>query len=180
MWEQIMRAQPLPAREVLVLLWREPTILSIQILVQGLALFLNREPSFFPWSTLVNPNLKGTVVLIQPTVISCIINFVFASHELPGHGAQERRTVLHFSSIIGMDSGTCECKMSFCRDNWAKHDIYSSMGRSCRSTTSGRCFTIGKASSTVSVGGPPLKKSLPLSRVVVQTLGALAAGRRNF
>ena len=73
MWEHIMRAQPLPAREVLVLLWREPTILSIQILVQVLALFLNREPSFFLWSNLVNPNLKGTVVLIQPTVISCII-----------------------------------------------------------------------------------------------------------
>ena len=79
MWEHIMRAQLLPAREVLVLPWREPTILSIFILVQGLGLFLNREPSFFLWSTLVNPNLKGTVVLIQPTVISCIINFVFPS-----------------------------------------------------------------------------------------------------
>ena len=31
------------------------------------------------WSTLVNPNLKSTVVLIQLTVISCIINFVFPS-----------------------------------------------------------------------------------------------------
>ena len=51
----------LPAREVLVLHWWEPTILSIQIHVQGLALFLNREPSFFLWSTLVNPNLMGTV-----------------------------------------------------------------------------------------------------------------------
>ena len=30
-----------------------------------------------PLSTLVNPNLKGTVVLIQLTVISCIINSVF-------------------------------------------------------------------------------------------------------
>ena len=38
MWEHILRAQLLPAREVLVLPWREPTILSIQILVQGLAL----------------------------------------------------------------------------------------------------------------------------------------------
>ena len=55
--------------------------------VQGLALFLNREPSFFLWSTLVNPNLMGTVVLIQPTVISCIINFVFPSFS----GIQARR-----------------------------------------------------------------------------------------
>ena len=65
MWEHIMRDQLQPAREVLVLLWREPTILSIQILVQGLALFLNREPSFFLWSTLVNPNLLGTVILVS-------------------------------------------------------------------------------------------------------------------
>ena len=84
MWEHIMRAQLLLAREVLVLPWREPTILSIQILVQGLAPFLNREPQFFLWSTLVNPNLKGTVVLIQPTVISCIINCVFPSFNAPG------------------------------------------------------------------------------------------------
>ena len=79
MREHILWAQLLPAREVLVLHWREPTILPIQILVQGLALFLNHMPSFFLWSTLVNPNLKGTVVLIQLTVISCIINFVFPS-----------------------------------------------------------------------------------------------------
>ena len=65
MWEHIMRDQRPPAREVPVLPWRESTILSIQILVQGLALFLHREPSFFLWSTLVNPNLKGTVVWIQ-------------------------------------------------------------------------------------------------------------------
>ena len=78
-WEHIMRAQPLPAREVLVLPWRGPTILSIQILVQGMTLSLNGGSSFFLWSTLVNPNLKGTVVLMQPTVISCIINFVFPS-----------------------------------------------------------------------------------------------------
>ena len=61
MWEHILCAQLLPARDVLVPPWREPTILSIQILVQGLALFLNREPSFFLWFTLVNPNLMGTV-----------------------------------------------------------------------------------------------------------------------
>ena len=46
---------------------------------QGLALFLNHEPWFFLWSTLVNLNLMGTVLLIQPTVISCIINIVFLS-----------------------------------------------------------------------------------------------------
>ena len=79
MWEHVMHDQLLLAREVLVLLWREPTILPMQILVQGLALFLNRVPSFFLWSTLVNPNLKGTVVLIQLTVISCIINTVSLS-----------------------------------------------------------------------------------------------------
>ena len=77
MWEHILCAQLLPTREVLVPPWREPTILSIQIPVQELALFRNRVPSFFLWSTLVNPNLMGTVILIQPTVISCIINSVF-------------------------------------------------------------------------------------------------------
>ena len=59
MRENIMHDQLLLAREVLVLLWREPTILPIQILVQGLALFLNREPSFFLWSTLVNAKPEG-------------------------------------------------------------------------------------------------------------------------
>ena len=38
-----------------------------------------------------------------------------------------------FSGIIGMDPGTCECKMSFGRDNWTKHDTYSSKGSSCDS-----------------------------------------------
>ena len=28
---------------------------------------------------------------------------------------------LHLGSSVGMDPGTCECKMSFGRDNWAKH-----------------------------------------------------------
>ena len=59
MWEHIMHDQLLLVREVLVLLWREPTILLIQVLVQGLVLFLNRVPSFFFWSTLVNPNHEG-------------------------------------------------------------------------------------------------------------------------
>ena len=72
MRDHIMHVQPLP-----VPLWWERTILLLQILVQGLFLFLNRVPSFFLWSTLVNPNLKGTVVLTQLTAISCIIDSVF-------------------------------------------------------------------------------------------------------
>ena len=87
MWEHIMHVQPLQAREVPVPLWWERTILLLQILVQGLVLFLNREPLFFLWSSLVNPNLKGTVVLIQPTVISCIINSAFPFF----NGIQARR-----------------------------------------------------------------------------------------
>ena len=86
-WEHIMHDQLLLAREVPVLLWREPTILLMQILVQGLALFLNRVPLFFLWSTLVNPNLKGTVVLTQLTAISCIINSIFPL----SNGIQARR-----------------------------------------------------------------------------------------
>ena len=61
-------------REVPVLLWWEGTILLLQILVQGLFLFLNRVLSFFLWSILVNPNLNGTLALIQLTLISCIVN----------------------------------------------------------------------------------------------------------
>ena len=87
MWEHIMCVQPLQAREVPVLLWWERTILLLQILVQGLFLFLNRVPSFFLWFTLVNPNLKGTLVLIQLTAISCIINSVFPFY----NGTQARR-----------------------------------------------------------------------------------------
>ena len=89
MSEHIMHVQLLLVRGVLVLLWQEPTILLIQILVQGLVLFLNRVPSFFHWSTLVNPNLKGTVVLIQLTVISCIIIPSFPSSMESRPGAQK-------------------------------------------------------------------------------------------
>ena len=59
----------------------------MQFLVQELVLFLNREPLFFLLSNLVNPNLMGLVTLIQPTAISCIINFVFPSF----NGIQDRR-----------------------------------------------------------------------------------------
>ena len=79
MWEHTLCAQPLPAREVLVLPWWERSILPTQILVQGLALFLNRVPSFFLWSTLVSPNLLGTVILVMTTVTLCTINFAFPS-----------------------------------------------------------------------------------------------------
>ena len=58
-----------------------------QKLVQGLFLSLNRVLTFFLWSTLVNPNLKGTVILTQPTVISCIINSAFPFY----NGTQARR-----------------------------------------------------------------------------------------
>ena len=53
MWERVLHDQLLQAREVPVPPWWVRTILLLQILVQGLALFLNCEPSFFFWSTLV-------------------------------------------------------------------------------------------------------------------------------
>ena len=65
MWDHTILVQPLQAREVPVLPWWERTILLIQMHVLGLFLFLNRVLSFFLWSTLVNQNLKGTLVLIQ-------------------------------------------------------------------------------------------------------------------
>ena len=48
MWEHILCAQLLPAREVLVLPWWQPTILSIQIHVQGLALLPKPRGLVFP------------------------------------------------------------------------------------------------------------------------------------
>ena len=48
---------------------------------------LNHVLTFFSWSTLVNPNLKGILVSIQLTVISCIINIVFPFY----NGTQARR-----------------------------------------------------------------------------------------
>ena len=87
MWDHIIYVQPLQAREVPVPPWWERTILLIQMHVQGLFLFLNRVLSFFLWSTLVNPNLKGTLVLIQLTAISCIINSAFPFY----NGTQARR-----------------------------------------------------------------------------------------
>ena len=59
--------------------WREPTILFLRIIVQEQVLSLNHEALFFLRSNLVNPNVKGTVMLIQLTAISCIINFVSPS-----------------------------------------------------------------------------------------------------
>ena len=83
-----------------------------------------------------------------------------AYHLQPGHGAQEKRGLdhgRHFRGVVGVDSGTCECQKSFCRDNWAKHDINPSIGRSCDSTPSGKCFSISQASAPVSVNGPSLE-----------------------
>ena len=87
MWDHSIYVQPLQAREVPVPPWWERTILLIQMLVQGLFLFLNRVLSFFLWSTLVNPNLKGTLVLILLTAISCITNSAFPSSMEPRPGA---------------------------------------------------------------------------------------------
>ena len=87
MWEHVMHDQLLLVSEVLVLLWREPTILLKQILVQGLGLFLNHGHWFFPWSNLGNPSLTGLVTLTQSTAISCIINSVFPFF----NGTQARR-----------------------------------------------------------------------------------------
>ena len=88
MWEHILCGQLLPTREVQVSCWREPTILSVQILEQGLDLFPNREPSFFLWSNFGNPNLTGLVTLVQATAISCITNTV----SLFFSGIQARRS----------------------------------------------------------------------------------------
>ena len=74
-----------------------------------------------------------------------------AHHGQLGHGPKKRErfyTGRHFSGIVGKDSGTCKCKMSFCRDNWAKHDTNSSTVRSCDSTPSGKCFSINQGEYT--------------------------------
>ena len=47
--------------------------------------------------------------------------------------------------------------MSLGGDDRTKHDIHSSMERSCNSTPSSKCFTISKASTPVSVDGATLK-----------------------
>ena len=48
----------------------------MQILEQGLVLFLNHEPWFFLWSKLAKPNLTGLDALTQLTATSCNINTV--------------------------------------------------------------------------------------------------------
>ena len=75
-WDHILCAQLLLTREMQVPPLWEAKILLVQILVQELVLFLNREPLFSQWSDLVNPNLTGSVSLTQLTAISCIINTV--------------------------------------------------------------------------------------------------------
>ena len=99
-WDHILCAQLLPTREVQVPPLREPTNLSVQILVQGLVVLLNREPLFFLWSYLVNPKMTGSVTLTQLTVVSCIINTVSLS--------------LFFSGIQGRPAGTTNIIAAAC------------------------------------------------------------------
>ena len=59
-WDHILCAQLLPTREVQVPPLRKPRILLVQILVQELVLFLNREPLFFfLWSKFGQPKPDG-------------------------------------------------------------------------------------------------------------------------
>ena len=54
-------------------------------------------------------------------------------------------------------SGSCVREMCFGRDNRTKHDKNLSLVRSCECTPSVKCFTVSKASTSVSVDGPPLE-----------------------
>ena len=38
----------------------------------------------------------------------------------------------HFGGVVGVDSGTSQCQMSFCRDDWAQHDFHPTMGEIVR------------------------------------------------
>ena len=62
-----------------------------------------------------------------------------------------------FSGVIGMDFGSCVREMCFGRDNRTKHDKNPSLVRSCERIPSGNCFTVSKASTSVSVDGPSLE-----------------------
>ena len=62
-----------------------------------------------------------------------------------------------FSGVIGMGSGSCVREMCFGPDNRTKHDKNLSLVRSCECTPSGKCYTVCKASTSVSVDGPSLE-----------------------
>ena len=51
--------QQLPAREVQVPPWREPTIPLVQTLVREVVFFLSLGPWFFLWSNLGKPSLRA-------------------------------------------------------------------------------------------------------------------------
>ena len=67
----------------------------------------------------------------QNTRVRITSNWAMGSKK--GQGLNHGR---HFSGAVGVSSGTCQCQTSFCRDDWAKHDIYPSMAGSCDSTPS--------------------------------------------
>ena len=97
-------------------------------------------------------NTSSMFGIIEDTRIRIMGNRAVGSKK--GQGLNHGR---HLTGVVGVDSGTCECQMSFSSDDWAKHNLNSSMGRSCNSTPSSKCFTISKASTPVSVDGPSVK-----------------------
>ena len=51
-------------------------------------------------------------------------------HGKPGHGAKKEQGLnhgCHFSGVVGVGSGTSECKMSFSGEDWTKQNNKSSM-----------------------------------------------------
>ena len=81
-----------------IYLSRAPTILSVQILVQGLVLFLNREPLFFLWSNLVNPNLTGSATLTQLTSHASSIPRRHPTNIIAGACGKFHAVILHEAS----------------------------------------------------------------------------------
>ena len=95
----------LPTTEVQVPPWREPTILLVQILVQELVPSLNHEPWFFLWSTLVNPNLTGSVTLTRlighiDTVDSDLMHHQYRFTVLQWNPGQPAGTPPSFHAVI--------------------------------------------------------------------------------
>ena len=64
----------------------------------------------------------------------------------------------YVSRIVGVEPTTCICKMGFCRDNWAEHDIYSYDSADRATVPHPADFsTISQASASVSADGPSMK-----------------------
>ena len=80
---------------------------------------------------------------------------------IPGHRAmrtKERQCFnhgSHFSSVVGVCSGTRESEISLGGDDGTKHDINSSMSGSRSYTPSSKSFTINNASTTICGNSPP-------------------------